>query len=88
MENIIDKEYEINEGVFVLHNTLEALYEKYKYTLPKKIRNQLKIIVDATDELIGEDHKLARTYDITKEELILKLEYEKFIANATKKGSR
>lgn len=89
MENIIDREYELNEGVFVLHNALEPLYEKYKYTLPQKIKNQLKQLVDDTEDLIANDD-LFDAYDIIKEDLLLKIRYKKFIPETLKikKGSQ
>lgn len=85
MEDIIDKEYELNEGVFVLHSTLESLYDKYKYTLPKKIRNQLRQIIEDTDDLIGDNGKSLKKYDITKYDLVLKVRYKKFIPETLKK---
>ncbi len=84
MGKIINREYIINEGVFVLYNTLEPLYDKYKYTLPEKIKKQLKQIVDDTEELIGDDEDLTSEYDIIKEDLVLKLKYKKFVAKPVK----
>ncbi len=83
MDDNIYIEYELNEGVFVIHNSLKSLYEKYRYILPEKILKKLEDLLDETEDLIGDNGSIADIYDIVRDELVLKVRYKKFVAKST-----
>ncbi len=83
MDDNIYIEYELNEGIYVIHNTLESLYEKYQYILPADIKEKLKELLTTTEDLIGDNGSIADIYDIVRDNLVLKVRYKKFVTEPT-----
>ncbi len=52
MKKIIERDYVLNEGIIVIHHTLEALYQKYCYCIPKKIEKMVLDLVIETADLL------------------------------------
>lgn len=74
METVIRKEYCVDEDTLVVHCVLEALYQRYRYTLPGNIRKQMENLINDTGSLFNENSEL-KNYDIVDEEYVLRVTY-------------
>lgn len=74
----IIKENLTSESLFIVHTNLEALYQKYEYELPINISSKIEELIKETEQLIYGDKLITDTYDIKSQEIIIRVQYEKF----------
>ena len=77
MNNSKLKEYQINEGVFVIYQTIESLYQKYYGCIPKEIENKILELFSSCITNLNINSKELEGYDIIEDNLIWKVTYEK-----------
>lgn len=76
MKDKLLKEYKINESVYIIHHTLDALYQKFCGSIPKELETKIINIIIETRELIVDKTKI-KGYEIVNEDYIWKVEYQK-----------
>lgn len=76
MNNSKLKEYQINEGVFVIYQTIESLYQKYYGCIPKEIENKILELFSSCIDLLDINSKDIESMDIVKKELLWKVIYD------------
>ena len=72
--------HEINDGVFVIHNVLDSLYQKYCDCIPKNIQNTLVNLIVNTNELLSsqKENKVPDNYDIAYDKTIREVKFVPF----------
>ena len=81
----IQKDYKTNEGLYVIHHTLDALYQKFSGTIPKKIDKQLYHLIIETLNAIANPKEI-KGYEIINEDYIWRVTYD--IDTVKKKKNR
>lgn len=76
MKKIIERDYVLDEGIIVIHHTLDALYQKYCYCIPKEIeRKLLDLVVETADLLNYPKEDEIKDTDIKKEDYVRRVKY-------------
>ena len=82
-------EYELDENLFVLHNILLNLYDRYDSHVSENISSQLRKLVDDTDEYSKKSSNLGgERYDAVEEKLFMKVKYIDAPAKRSSKKSK
>lgn len=71
---MIEKKFEVNEGVLVTYNTLNALYINYNGYYPKHLEIEIKNLMKTMiEEIEGQHLKFDNPMEITSDKLIRKI---------------
>lgn len=76
MKKIKERDYVLDEGIIVIHHTLDALYQKYVCCIPKEIEQKVLDLVVETEELLDypKDDEI-KDMDIKKEDYVRRVKY-------------
>ncbi len=76
MKKIKERDYVLDEGIIVIHHTLDALYQKYCYCIPKKIEKMvLDLVVETEDLLDYPKYDEIKDMDIKNEDYVRRVKY-------------
>ena len=64
----IKQEVKVNESVFILDDIIMTLYDRYKYNLPPKLREEMKTLSDDLREELTKDY--IPELDIIEDDLV------------------
>lgn len=81
MKKLIKKDFILDEGIIVIHHTLDALYQKYCYCIPKEIEKMILNLVMETSDLLNYPKEDIENTNILKEDYVRRVEYEKISKN-------
>lgn len=77
MEKIIEKDFKLDEGIIVIHHTLDALYQKYCGCIPKHIEDTILNLIVETEDLLDYPKKDIERLDILEDEFVRRVKYKK-----------
>ena len=78
MKKIIERDYVLDEGIIVIHHTLDALFQKYVCCIPKEIEEKvLNLIIKTADLLDYPKDDEIKDMDIKKEDYVRRVKYTK-----------
>ncbi len=63
-ENVIVKEYEINESILVTYHTLNSLYQSFFAMYPSDISNEVVELINHLNDLLEQGQTDFPNYDI------------------------
>ena len=76
MKKVIKKDYVLDEGIIVIHHTLDALFQKYVCCIPKEIEQKvLDLVMETADLLDYPKASEIKKMDILKENYVKRVEY-------------
>lgn len=76
MKKVIKKDYVLDEGIIVIHHTLDALFQKYVCCIPKEIEEKvLDLVMETADLLDYPKASEIKKMDILKEDYVKRVEY-------------
>ena len=76
MSKIVERDYILDEGIIVIHHTIDALYQKYYGCIPKKIEKMVVDLFLATADLLDFPKKGVENLDILEDEFIRRVKYK------------
>lgn len=78
MKKIKGQDYVLDEGIIVIHHTLDALYQKYVCCIPKEIEQKvLDLVIETADLLDYPKKDEIKDMDIKKEDYVRRVKYTK-----------
>lgn len=75
MKIIVEKEYDVNEGVFIIANVLESLYKNYMNVIPKELKSKILELIKETNNILDGNEEMIDDFDITSQKYILRTTY-------------
>lgn len=76
MKKVIKRDYVLDEGIIVIHHTLDALFQKYVCCIPKEIEEKvLDLVMETADLLDYPKASEIKKMDILKEDYVKRVEY-------------
>lgn len=85
MKKVIKKDFILDEGIIVIHHTLDALYQKYCYCIPKEIEKMVLDLVMETADFLDYPKNGINNMDILKEDYVRRVKYKKINQKKIKK---
>ncbi len=77
MKKIIKRDYVLDEGIIVIHHTLDALYQKYVCCIPSEIEKKVLDLILETADLLDYPKKGVENMDILEENYVRRVQYTK-----------
>lgn len=77
MKKIIKRDYVLDEGIIVIHHTLDALYQKYVCCIPNEIEKKVLDLILETADLLDYPKKGVENMDILEENYVRRVRYTK-----------
>lgn len=77
MKKAIKKDFILDEGIIVIHHTLDALCQKYCNCIPKEIEKKVLDLVLETADLLDYPKKGIENMDILEEDYVRRVKYKK-----------
>ncbi len=76
MKDTFLKDYKTNEGIYVIHNTMDALYQKFCGCIPKELEKKIVDLITETLNMIVDKTEI-EGYKIIDENYIWRVKYKK-----------
>lgn len=75
MRMIVEKEYDVNEGVFIIANVLESLYKNYINVIPKELKSKILELINEANDILDGNEDMDDDFDIVEQKYILRTTY-------------
>ncbi len=75
MKKVIERDYVLDEGIIVIHHTLDALYQKYCSCIPKQTEKKIIDLIVETEDLLNYPKSGINNMEILEEDYVRRVKY-------------